>query len=279
MTFEEFLAFRDVRIKHKAHEKIVRMFYPYLASVSGNARLLPDMLGGLLGLDFSSVSVTGGCFNGAPDGIAPPYDDVDFFIRLSNGLLVFVYGNVPAGASAELSDGEYVLFISAKNMNGRVCEKSERHFYLMENNMNIREAHPNDLTALLYLYTHLHETGAEPTPALCEAWDKIMSDPNHHILVGTAGGETVSSCVVVVVHNLTRGGRPYALVENMVTHSAHRQRGYATALLQRARELAAAENCYKIMLMTGSKAPETLRFYQKAGFNMEDKTAFICWLD
>jgi hypothetical protein len=30
--------------------------------------------------------------------------------------------------------------------------------------------------------------------------------------------------------------------------------------------------------MTGAKDAETLRFYQRAGFNAQDKTAFIRWL-
>ena len=32
------------------------------------------------------------------------------------------------------------------------------------------------------------------------------------------------------------------------------------------------------MLLTGSKDPETLCFYDKAGYNSSDKTAFIQWI-
>ena len=55
----------------------------------------------------------------------------------------------------------------------------------------------------------------------------------------------------------------------------------AVALFQLAlhtRQIAEKENCYKMMLLTGSKKPETLRFYEKAGYNSSDKTAFIQWL-
>lgn len=38
-------------------------------------------------------------------------------------------------------------------------------------------------------------------------------------------------------------------------------------------------NCYKIMLLTGSKKKETLNFYGNAGYNSTDKTAFIQWLE
>ncbi len=45
-----------------------------------------------------------------------------------------------------------------------------------------------------------------------------------------------------------------------------------------AKEIAEQEKCYKMMLLTGSKKPETLHFYEKAGYNSSDKTAFIQWL-
>ena len=38
-------------------------------------------------------------------------------------------------------------------------------------------------------------------------------------------------------------------------------------------------NCYKMMLLTGSKKEETMNFYGNAGYNSTDKTAFIQWLE
>jgi len=80
------------------------------------------------------------------------------------------------------------------------------------------------------------------------------------------------------VDNLTRDQRPYALIENVVTHKDYRKRGFATAILNYAKDLAKSKNCYKIMLLTGSKDKATLRFYEKAGYNSQDKTAFVQWL-
>ncbi|MDE6725877.1 MAG: GNAT family N-acetyltransferase, partial [Ruminiclostridium sp.] len=91
-------------------------------------------------------------------------------------------------------------------------------------------------------------------------------------------GEIIASCECVIIPNLTHGQRPYALIENVVTDEKYRKKGYATACLDFAREIASKENCYKIMLMTGSKQESTLNFYQKAGYNRNDKTAFIQWI-
>ena len=145
--------------------------------------------------------------------------------------------------------------------------------------MVIRDAVENDLEGLLLLYTQLHKKSMPAIdPSLHRLWSSICADENHHVLVAEEDRSIVSSCVVVIVPNLTHGQRPYALVENVVTDEAHRRRGLASACLSRAREIAEHDRCYKIMLMTGSKDPAVLAFYRSAGYNDVDKTAFIQWL-
>ena len=143
----------------------------------------------------------------------------------------------------------------------------------------VREIRENELQELLELYLFLHETEVpEMTDRLRETWEAILADPNHHIIVKEAEGKIVSSCVCVVIPNLTRGVRPYAFVENVVTHAAYRGKGYATECLAYAKKLAEAAGCYKMMLLTGSKEDSTLEFYRCAGYNSTDKTAFVQWL-
>lgn len=117
----------------------------------------------------------------------------------------------------------------------------------------VREAEKNDLRNLLQLYLHLHEDKIpENSQILRETWETIQSDSNHHIILNEVNGILVSSCVCVIIPNLTRNVRPYAFIEN---------------------------DCYKMMLLTGSKKQSTLNFYEKAGYNSTDKTAFIQWLE
>lgn len=49
-------------------------------------------------------------------------------------------------------------------------------------------------------------------------WHGIMTDPNYHIVVGIQAKKIIPSCVMIIVPNLTHGQRPYALVENVITH-------------------------------------------------------------
>ncbi len=143
----------------------------------------------------------------------------------------------------------------------------------------VREVRKEDLNALLELYLFLHEDSIpEMSDHLANVWNIITEDPNHHLIVNEIDGKLVSSCVCVIIPNLTRSVRPYAFVENVVTHGDYRGKGYATQCLDYARKIAEKENCYKMMLLTGSKKPETLRFYENAGYNSSDKTAFIQWI-
>ena len=145
--------------------------------------------------------------------------------------------------------------------------------------MKVREIKENELSDLLELYTHLHELGVpENSEHLQNTWSVICRDGNHHIIVCEVDGKLVSSCVCVIIPNLTRNIRPYAFIENVVTHADYRGKGYATACLNHAKDLAIKANCYKIMLLTSSKTESTLNFYKRAGYNCTDKTAFIQWL-
>lgn len=144
----------------------------------------------------------------------------------------------------------------------------------------VREAVKEDLDELLNLYLFLHEKNIPKKSEYLEnTWKTIIEDINHHIVVKEINGKIVSSCVCVIVPNLTRNIRPYALIENVVTNEGYRGKGYATECLNYAKEIAIKNNCYKMMLLTGTKNENTLAFYKSAGYNSDDKIAFIQWLE
>jgi GNAT superfamily N-acetyltransferase len=143
-----------------------------------------------------------------------------------------------------------------------------------DDDLNIREVQPGDLSQLQQLYRHL-----APDDPICPADEalailqRFLCYPGSAILIGEADGVLATSCTLIVIPNLTRGGRPYGLIENVVTHAERRGRGFGRLVLQAATERAWAEGCYKVMLMTGSKKPSTLAFYERAGFE-PSKTGF-----
>ncbi|KKM93232.1 hypothetical protein LCGC14_1210490, partial [marine sediment metagenome] len=81
------------------------------------------------------------------------------------------------------------------------------------------------MSKLLELYTHLHRKDA-PLPEkskLESIWEEITANPLLHYFVVEHNNKIVSSCSLSVIPNLTRGGRPYGLIENVVTHTEYRR--------------------------------------------------------
>ncbi|GDY14414.1 acetyltransferase [Planctomycetota bacterium] len=140
----------------------------------------------------------------------------------------------------------------------------------------VRRLRDDDLPALLRLYAFLH-IGATPAGAqvAAETWARICANPDLHYLGVEVDGELVASCTIAIIPNLTNGARSYGLIENVVTHPDHRKRGFGTAVLHAANQIAWEQGCYKVMLMTGRKDAATLRFYASAGFESGIKTAFL----
>ena len=143
----------------------------------------------------------------------------------------------------------------------------------------IRTIGRNDLPALLALYAHLHheDTPLPDDAALAEVWEAILGDPKLQCFVAERDGQLVGSCTLCMIPNLTRGARPYGLIENVVTHADYRHQGIGTHLLHAALRSAWARDCYKVMLSTGSKREETLRFYENAGFKRGIRTGFVAY--
>ncbi len=130
MNLEEFIKQRDIKVRNDEHLRVIKCFYPYLRSVSGDERLLPSILENILGIDLSDVSVITACFNGVNDDYTPPYDNVDLYIKLSNDIKVFIYGRKP-NVSAVLKDNEYVTFLLADEITGNISKKCNRHILIL----------------------------------------------------------------------------------------------------------------------------------------------------
>ena len=143
--------------------------------------------------------------------------------------------------------------------------------------IKIREIIQDDLEDLLKLYEQL---GPNPFVQVDEhiltVWNNILQNKDYHIIVAEdeENSKIVSTCTCEIIPNLTHNQRPYAVVENVVTDQNFRGKGYATSCLDFAKEIAIKNNCYKLMLMTGSKKETTLNFYRNAGYTDKTKTAF-----
>jgi GNAT superfamily N-acetyltransferase len=144
----------------------------------------------------------------------------------------------------------------------------------MGRSLSIHTATPSDLGSLLMLYAELNPADPKINPSVAvERLETIRAQPGMQIFIGFAAGQPVATVTLVVIPNLTRNGASYALIENVVTAAAHRKKGYGATLIAHAVDWAWEAGCYKVMLLTGSKEPATLRFYEGCGF-IQDKTGY-----
>ena len=143
--------------------------------------------------------------------------------------------------------------------------------------MNIRLIQANELNELLALYEHLHRSDdALPDKQVVQAvWKELLANPRSRYFGSYAGDKLVSSCSIAVIPHLTRGCRPYGVIENVVTHENYRNQGHGKAIVAHTLSHAWSSGCYKVMLLTGRKDEATFKFYESAGFDRHAKQAFV----
>ena len=141
--------------------------------------------------------------------------------------------------------------------------------------MRTRLAQKEDYNQLLGLLQQLNPEDSEATAVEYAVFEEIIESRYLDLIVAENDGHLLGSCYVNLIPNMTRGGRSYAVIENVITDLAHRNRGIGKALMKTALDLALKENCYKIMLMSGRKDEAVHAFYKKCGFNSDEKQAYI----
>ena len=119
MEINKFIELKNIIVRDNEHLRVIKCFYPYLRSVSGDEHLLPSALEKILGIDLTDVSVITSCFNGVNDGSKPPYDNVDLYIKLNNDIKVFVHGKKQERLT-DLKENEYVIFFLSNDLSGNV---------------------------------------------------------------------------------------------------------------------------------------------------------------
>ena len=141
--------------------------------------------------------------------------------------------------------------------------------------MIIRQAKPEDEQDLKTLYFEFLTKFPPKEEQDMNKWADVIArfakSEDKFLLVVEEDGRVVSSVQVAVIEGLTHNVRPFAVIENVVTHGDYQNRGYASALLEKATDIAKEWNCYKVFLETGSNKESTLNFYRNNGFVIDAK--------
>lgn len=137
--------------------------------------------------------------------------------------------------------------------------------------LHIRPAEIADFDACYVLYKALV---GEISVAERVQFARVLEQPGTTVFVAEAEGVPVSMATLHLMENMTYAGRPYALVENVVTLPEHRGRGYSRAVMTRIEERVWQAGGYKIMLLTG-RSYGARGFYEAIGYDGADKVAMI----
>ncbi|GAB3740630.1 hypothetical protein GCM10027590_55300 [Nocardiopsis nanhaiensis] len=120
----------------------------------------------------------------------------------------------------------------------------------------VRPATAADLPCVLGLLGEMYPE--DPPLSKAEAariWAEIEAQAGRSLLVAEdVAGEVLGTVDYVVMPNLSRGGRPRMVLENLVVSDTHRRRGVGRLFVDAVSGVAAREGCYKIMLFAAEDA-------------------------
>ncbi|MGC9670203.1 N-acetyltransferase family protein [Planosporangium sp. 12N6] len=133
--------------------------------------------------------------------------------------------------------------------------------------VEVREARAADLPELLACYGELHPDDPEVDAATAAAiWREISTQAGRTVLVAARGDALGGTVDCLLVPNLTRGGRPFMFVENVVVRNAYRRQGVGSLLIGAALARAAEAGCYKVQLLSRASRTDAHAFYEACGF-------------
>lgn len=140
----------------------------------------------------------------------------------------------------------------------------------------IRFARLDDLPGILKLYAELRPHDPQLSPDIAASrWQTILDDANIRVVVAESEGTLAATCMIALVPNLASGGRPFAVIEHVVTLAAFRGRGLGKAVMQHALEFAWSRDCCKVMLLSGAQRAEAHRLYESLGFRGDLERGFV----
>lgn len=138
-----------------------------------------------------------------------------------------------------------------------------------------RTASKEDLPGILSLYRQLNPNDILPELSTAEEiWKTIETNDGFGYFIAEENGQIISCCNCAIIPNLSRLGKSFAVIENVITDAAYRRRGIGSQIMTHAVQFAKRNNCYKVILLSSSKRTEAHEFYRSIGFNGESKKGF-----
>lgn len=130
--------------------------------------------------------------------------------------------------------------------------------------MEVRLAQKVDIDAILALQTQIYRIDKVAQNSH-ETLEAQLSNPSCKVLVAIVDGKIIGTATIYFVDVAARG-KPYALLEGLVTDKSQRGKGYGSQLFKKTIEIAKSKNCYKMIFTSGMDRAEAHKFYENLGF-------------
>ncbi len=138
--------------------------------------------------------------------------------------------------------------------------------------MRIRDATAADVPRVIELLAQM-TIAPEPQrerdprdPAYVRALADIQADPRQRVLVVEERERVIATATLMVLPNLSHGGRPVAQLESVVVDEPERGRGVGEALVRFCIDEARRAGCFRMQLTSNAARAAAHRFYRRLGF-------------
>ncbi len=141
--------------------------------------------------------------------------------------------------------------------------------------LTFRDAAPADLPTILPLM-HAGDARGADTPPLDPAtladpryraaFDAIVADPAHRLIVAEQDGEIVGTLQISIIPGLSRFGTKRGMLEHVHVRADLRGSGFGTDMVKWAIEQCRQAGCSLVQLTSNKVRTDAHRFYRKLGF-------------
>lgn len=137
--------------------------------------------------------------------------------------------------------------------------------------LTIRQIDMKDLPTILKLYRHLSMDGNEPEINIEEAeviLNRIQTYPFYYVYLVFLEDKPAGTFSLIIIDNLAHGGKPFAILENVVVEEGYRGLGIGTFMVRYAMKIAQDAGCYKLALSSNRYREKAHKLYHKLGFTI-----------
>ena len=131
----------------------------------------------------------------------------------------------------------------------------------------LRKLKADDATAVIHLS---HQLNPDVEIADAAHFATIAARDDITVMGAETSQQIVAMATLHILPNMGNNGRPFGVIENVITLPQFQGRGIMRLVMERLHDIAWEANAYKVMLMTG-RGTSAKGFYEKLGYSADQK--------